>query len=87
MMGYYQSGWNWIAVVVMMAFMFLFFAGIVAVIAYAIRGGMRGSHPNTPGGPVEDRALTTLRERYARGEIDHTEYEERRRRLLTDGPT
>ena len=85
MMGYYQNGWNWIAVVIMMAFMFLFMAGVVAVIVYAIRGFTRGQHPSTSDGPTEDRALAVLRERYARGEIDHTEYEERRKRLMTQG--
>lgn len=38
------------------------------------------------GGAREDRALLTLRERYARGEIDRAEYEERREVLLRDRP-
>ncbi len=87
MMGYYQNGWNWVAVAIMVAFMVLFMAGIIAVIVYAIRGSARGSYFPTPNNPVEDRALATLHERYARGEIDHAEYEERRRRLLTEGTT
>jgi len=32
----------------------------------------------------DDAALRTLRERYARGEIDREEYEERRRVLTED---
>jgi uncharacterized membrane protein len=32
--------------------------------------------------PANDTALTTLRERFARGEIDRAEYEERRAALL-----
>jgi putative membrane protein len=36
-----------------------------------------------PGRSTEDRALTTLRERYARGEIDKADYEARKSDLLT----
>jgi len=86
MMGYYQNGWNWVSVAIMLAFMFLFMAGIVAVIVYAIRGFSRGEWSGPPRGPFEDRALAALRERYARGEIDHTEYEERRTRLMSERP-
>ena len=32
----------------------------------------------------EDRALGTLRDRFARGEIDRTEYEERRQALMAN---
>ncbi len=39
--------------------------------------GMGGGHSATP----EDAALALLRERFARGEIDADEYEQRRRTL------
>lgn len=38
-----------------------------------------------PQPPAEDRAMSTLRERYARGEIDADEFERRKRDLT--GPT
>ena len=84
MMGYYRDGWNWVAVAIMMAFMFLFMAGIIVVIVYAIRGFSRSEWSGPPRGLSEDRALAALRERYACGEIDHDEYEERQRRLMND---
>jgi len=83
---YYGNGWNWVIALIMMALMMLFMAGIIAVIVYAIRGFARGSYSPTLNNPVEDRALATLRERYARGDIDHAEYEERRKRLMSEGP-
>jgi len=51
---------------------------IVAAIVVLIRG-VRGRRE--PGAPGEDRALAILRERYARGEIDKTEFENRKRDL------
>ena len=36
---------------------------------------------SVPAGTAGDAALATLRERYARGEIDRAEYEERRQAL------
>ncbi len=76
---------KWVAVAIMMAFMFLFMAGAIAVIFYAIRSFSRGPYSPASNNPVEDRALAALRERYARSEIDHTEYEERRKRLMSEG--
>lgn len=38
--------------------------------------------PQSANDPIHDPALITLRERFARGEIDRAEYEERRAALL-----
>jgi putative membrane protein len=62
-------------------FMVLFFAVLVVVVVLVMRwlGGQPGHHaPHTPGGKA---ALDILKERYARGEIDKEEFEERRRVL------
>lgn len=44
-------------------------------------------HASANRAPTQDPALATLRERFARGEIDRTEYEERRAILLDKRPT
>jgi putative membrane protein len=59
----------------MMLMMLLFWVAVIAAMVVGIRwllgqGRMR-----------EDRALSLLRERYARGEINREEYEQRRRDL------
>lgn len=66
-------GWGWHAVGHLLWWALLV-AGIVAVLRWARRQG-------TPPPTGADRALDVLRERYARGEIDREEYEERRRVL------
>jgi putative membrane protein len=59
--------------------------GIIVLIALGIRWLIRNTSTDRPGQapdrPVEDPALATLRERFARGEIDAEEYEARRRTL------
>ena len=60
----------------------LLLAGLVAGLVSLARGSGRGGQTATAGGGAgEDRALTVLRERYASGEVDHAEYEQRRTAL------
>ncbi|MGE3571233.1 MAG: SHOCT domain-containing protein [Burkholderiales bacterium] len=73
MMGW---GWSWFGVVHMVLWWFLIILGIV-VLAKWLFGGSGGSGRSAEG----DRALTILRERYARGEIDKQEFDARRRDL------
>lgn len=71
-------GLIWLLVIV------AFWVAIIVLIALAIRWLLRnsGAGAHAPGPPTaHDAALATLRERYARGEIDTTEFEERKRTL------
>lgn len=63
----------------MLLFWTLVIAGIVFLIWFAIR--MIDSRGVTPHGHVEETALDVLKKRYAKGEIDHEQYEEMKRDL------
>lgn len=86
-MGWGHMGWGWV-------FMALVLVGVVLLVVVLVRvlgsGGQRsrtdgrgGQHPAT--NDRGSRAREILDERYARGEIDATEYDERRRRLDDEG--
>jgi putative membrane protein len=66
-------GWSWFGIVHMVLWWFLIILGIVVLAKWLFGGGSRN--------PEGDRALTILRERYARGEIDKQEFDARRRDL------
>lgn len=59
-------------------FMILILVAIVVGIIYALKylGAI-----NLPSAPSGGKALDLLKERYARGEIDHQEFDERKKRL------
>lgn len=76
MMGPFWGGWMAWGMVLGIVFI----AFVVAAIVYLLLGTRSGSRPRPD-------ALSLLRERYARGEIDRTEFEERARVLGgTDHP-
>ena len=76
MMGYGYGYGGWWGLVTLL-FWVLVIAGVVTLVVWLVRQG-QGQR-----GPVggEDRALATLRERYARGEITQDEFEQMRRTL------
>ena len=81
MMG--QGGWGAWGLLGMLVPL-LFLGGLIALIAWVVvhlTSGRRGE--STPG-TREDSAEEILRQRFARGEIDAKEYEERRRTLGGD---
>ena len=66
-------GWGWFGV------MHLLFWGLVIAVVFAFFRSLAGGR--AAGRGAADRAQEILRERYARGEIDQREYDERRRHL------
>jgi putative membrane protein len=69
-------GWGWFSIVHMVLWWFLIVLGIVVLAKWLFGGG--GSGGRSAG---DDRSLAILRERYARGEIDKSEFEVRKRDL------
>lgn len=65
-------GWGWL-------FLVLVIVGVVVLVVALVRGFDGGGRQRTEAG--RDRARQILDERYARGEIDSTEYQERLREL------
>jgi putative membrane protein len=76
------SQWGGFGMVLGPIFMILIVVGIVAGIIYLLRlFGVAG--PAASSNAAHDRALALLKERYAKGEIDSTEFSERKT-LLAD---
>jgi putative membrane protein len=75
------SEWGWGHMIFGSALMVLFWGGIILVIVLVVRWlgtGAGGQHAVPPPGKT---ALDILKERFARGEIDKDEFEERKRLL------
>lgn len=74
--------WGGLGMIVGPIFMILIVVGIVAGIIYLL--GLSGTiGPASKTHAAQDRALSVLKERYAKGEIDSTEFTERKK-LLAD---
>lgn len=71
----WESGWMFLGPLMMLAFI----AVIVVVVVLLLRG--YGGDKSRARTSSESRADDILKERFARGEIDKEEYEERRRIL------
>lgn len=76
------SQWGGFGMFLGPTFMILIVVGIIAAIIYLVRA-FGGPGPGARGNPAHDRAMALLKERYARGEIDSKEFEERKK-LMAD---
>jgi putative membrane protein len=61
--------------------MVVFWGGIIVLVVLAVRWLGSGAAGLTAAAPAKKTALEILEERFARGEIDKEEYQERRRLL------
>jgi len=80
---HYGWDWGWGHMIFGSLMMIVFWGGLILVIVLAVRwlGGASSREAGSP--PSRNRALEILQERFARGEIDKEEFNERRR-LLSD---
>lgn len=77
----WDGGWGWGHMIFGSVMMIAFWGGIILLIVLAVRWlGSAGPGAHAPG-PTGKAAVDTLRDRFARGEIDKAEFEERRRAL------
>ena len=79
--GGWHDGWGWGHMFFGSFMMLLFWGGLILLIILAVRWMGSGPARGGEGPPPENRALDILEERFARGEIDKEEFEERRRLL------
>ncbi len=68
--GYGYSAWDWL-------FMFLMMLAFIVIAVAAVRYFIREWHS----GASHESALDVLKKRYAKGEIDKQEYEEKKKEL------
>jgi putative membrane protein len=82
MLGYwgYSSGGSWWGLLIGILFLVLIISVIVSLMGGHRHG--RWHHYNDRYGSERQNALDILRERYARGEIDKTEYEQKKADLM-----
>lgn len=86
--GMWMSGWGggFLGPLIMLVFLVITIAAIVLIVRWLGGGPYHGSQGGGMPGSTDrtDRALNTLRQRYAQGDISREEFEERRRVLSDD---
>jgi putative membrane protein len=76
----YGYGMPWFGHILMIVFWVAVIVGIIFLIRWLVVTSRSGGHQDVSRGG--DTALDILRKRYARGEIDKQDFEERKRDLL-----
>ncbi len=75
---YWHDGWGWGHMVFGGLMMVLIWGGLIAVIVFIVRWAIGGKSSN--GDPAaKNKGMEILEERFARGEIEKEEFEERKR--------
>jgi putative membrane protein len=84
--GMWHMSWGWGGMIFGPLVMLVFLAGVVVLAVLLVRwlGGPGGWHGHDLP-PVRRTALEILQERFAKGEIDKQEFEERKRVLKGEG--
>jgi putative membrane protein len=77
----WHTSWGWGHMIFGMAMMILFWGAIIALIVLLVRWLWGHAGPQSPSPTAHKTPLDILKERFARGEIDKEEYEERRKLL------
>lgn len=80
---HYGWDWGWGHMIFGSLMIVVFFGGLILVIVLAVRWVGGGNSQGTGSPPSRNRALDILQERFARGEIDKEDFDERKR-LLSD---
>lgn len=75
------GGWGMEWVGLGLVHMLLFWGVVIFIVVLLVRLLSQGSGGSDKADRPERDALDILKERYARGEIDHEEFEERKKRL------
>ena len=77
----WDSGWGWGGMMVGGGLAMLLFWGVIILVIVLLVRGISGVGSGGQTEPPRRTALDILKERYARGEIDKQEFEERRRTI------
>jgi putative membrane protein len=81
--GMMMGGMGWVGMIFQIVFWIVLLVVLGLLIKWLLQGPARDQgQGGAPGGGSQGRALEILKERYARGEIDKEEFEQKKRDLL-----